>query len=161
MSKLTETAVFNQLHEHMMASGIYPLFYSAYRQYQHRNCITESSERYIQSKKNSQHVTLLVLLDLSAAFDTVNHEELLDRLHNDVSLCGNALNQFNFYFSQRSQRFSIHGTFSNHFDLHCSVPQGSCLRPLLFVVHASKLLNIIGKHLPNMQCFADDVQFYL
>ena len=44
-----------------------------------------------------KHVTLLVLLDLSAAFDTVSHDVLLDRLHNDVGLRGNALN-----WSQRS-----------------------------------------------------------
>ena len=109
---------------------------------------------------NSQPVTLLVLLDLSAAFDTVSHDVLLDRLHNDVGLRGNALNWFYSYLSQRSQRVSLHGTLSSYFDLDCGVRLGSCLGPLLFVVYASKLFTII-KNLSNVHCFADDTQLYL
>ena len=78
-------------------------------------------------KMSSQHVTLLVLLDLSAAFDTVSHDVLLDRLHNDVGLRGNSLNWFYSYLSQRSQRVSIHGTLSNYFDLDCGVPNALAL----------------------------------
>ena len=59
---------------------------------------------------NSQHITLLVLLDLSAAFDKVTHDVSLDHLHNDVGLLGNALNWFYSYLSQRSQQVSIDGT---------------------------------------------------
>ena len=104
MSKLTERAVFNQLHEHMMANGIYPLFQSAYRQYHSTETAFLRVMNDILLKMNSQHVTLLVLLDLSAAFDTVSHDVLLDRLHNDVGLRGNALNwaRFYSYLSQRS-----------------------------------------------------------
>lgn len=67
-------------------------------------------------KMNSQHITLLVLLDLNAAFHTVIHNVLLDRLYNDVGPRGNALNWFYSYLSQRSQRVSIHGTLSHYFD---------------------------------------------
>ena len=161
MSKLTERAVFNQLHEHMMANGIYSMFQSAYRQYHSTETALLRVMNDILLKMNSQHVTLLVLLDLSAAFDTVSHDVLLDRLHNDVGLRGNALNWFYSYLSQRSQRVSILGTLSNYFDLDCGVPQGSCLGPLLFVVYASKPFTIIKKHLPNLHCFADDTQLYL
>lgn len=111
MSKLTEIAVFNQLHEHMMANSIYPLFQSAYRKYHSTETALLRVMNDILLKMNSQHVTLLVLLDLSAAFDTMSHDVLLDRLHN-VGLRGNALKWFHSYLSQRSQRVSIHGTYS-------------------------------------------------
>ena len=155
VSKLTERVVFNQLHEHMMANGIYPLFHSAYRQYHSTETALLRVMNDILLKMNSQHVTLLVL------FDTVSHHVSLDRLHNDVGLRGNARNWFYSYLSQRSQRVSIHGTLSNYFDLDCGVPQSPCHGPLLFVVYASKLFTVIKKHLPNVHCFADETQLYL
>ena len=50
---------------------------------------------------------------------------------------------------------------SDSFDLRFGVPQGSCLGPLLFVVYASKVFEIVQVHLPNAYCFADDTQLYL
>ena len=145
VSKLTERAVFNQLHEHMMANGIYPLFQSLYKQYHSTETALLRVMNDILLKMNSQHVS---------------HDMLLDRLHNDVGLRWSALNWFYSYLSQRSQRVSIHGTLSNYFDLDCGVPQGSCLGPLLFVVYAPKLFTIIKKDLPNVHSFADDTQLY-
>ena len=112
-------------------------------------------------KMNSQHVTLLVMLDLSAAFDTVNHMFLLERLQHDIGISGVPLQWFKSYLSNRSQRIAVQGTLSRLFDLDCGVPQGSCLGPLLYVIYASKLFNIIERHLPDVHCYADDSQLYL
>ena len=106
---------------------------------------------------NSRQVTLLVLLDLSSAFDTVNYEVLLKRLHTDVGIRGKALDWFKSYLNGRSQRIAVQGTMSR---LDCGVPQGSCLEPLLFVIYASNLFKIVEKHLPTTHCFADDTQLY-
>ena len=93
---------------------------------------------------NSQRVTLLVLLDLSAAFDTVDHAILLKRLTTDFGIGGKALEWFSSYLSGSSQRVLFEG----------AVPQGSCLGMLLFVVYAPKLFEIVQDHLPNAHCFA-------
>ena len=56
---------------------------------------------------------------------------------------------------------AVQGTLSRLFDLDCGVPQCSCLGPLLYVIYASKLFNIIERHLPDAHCYADDSQLYL
>ena len=111
---------------------------------------------------NSFQVTLLVLLDLGAAFDTVNnYEELLKRLHPDVGIRGTALDWFKSYLNGRGECIAVQGTMSRQVDLDCGVLQGSCLGPLLFVIYASNLFKIVEKHLPTIHCFANDRQPYL
>ena len=109
----------------------------------------------------NQKVTLLVLLDLSAAFDTVDHRILLDRLQFDFGISGSALNWIESYLSNRTQRIYIDGVLSSNFNLKFGVPQGSCLGPLLFSLYASKLFKIVESHLPNPHCCADDTQLYI
>jgi len=108
-----------------------------------------------------QHVTLLVLFDLSAAFDTVDHSILLQRLQTKLGISGTVLNWFCSYLSGRSQRVSIDGSISNKHYLDCGVPQGSCLGPVLFTIYTSKLFDIIAKHLARAHSFADDTQLYV
>ena len=109
---------------------------------------------------DAQKVTLLVLLDLSAAFDTVRHDILLDRLRSRLGVTDQALNCLTSYFSHRTQRVAVNRGLSDTFPLAQGVPQVSCLGPLLFTVYTSELFNMAGRHLPNVPSYADDTQLY-
>ena len=145
----------------MVSNAIFPVLQSSYRQFHSTETTLIKVMNDILLKMNSQHVTLLILLDLSAAFDTVDHQLLLERLSDEVGIRGTALNWFRSYLSDRSQGVSVHGILSRPFDLNCGVPQGSCLGPLLFIIYVSKLYKIVEHYLPDAHCFADDTQLYL
>jgi hypothetical protein len=148
ISKLAERAVFEQTHIHMVDNDLYPSAQSSYQ----RNPSTETALLKVKNdllmNMNQQHVSLLVLLDMSAAFDTVDHRILLERLSSKFGFTGGASSWFRSYLSQRSQCIAIRGTVSEEFDVPHGVPQGSCLGPLLFTIYASKLFDVIEKHLP-------------
>ena len=108
-----------------------------------------------------QNVVLLVLLDLSAAFDTVDHTIVLSSLQSTLGITGKPLGSFTSYFSNRSHRICISGVLSDYFQLHCGVPQGSVLGPLLYITYGSKLFDTTESHLPDAHYFADDTQLYL
>ena len=161
VSKLTESAVYNQTHSHICRNNLYPANQSSYR----KNYSTETALLRVKNdillNMNKQHVTLLVLLDLSAAFDTVDHNVLLTRLHSKFGISGTALEWFSSYLSGRSQRVMVQGNLSQSLILDFGVPQGSCLGPLLFTIYASKLFDVIKGHLPTVHCYADDTQLYV
>ena len=104
--------------------------------------------------------SLLVLLDLSAAFDTVDHQLLL----NDFYISGVrdvALDLLKSYISEREQRIVVGETQSEPTFLHCGVPQGSVLGPLLFTVYTSSLVNVLVAHEVDYHFYADDSQLYI
>ena len=147
ISKLTEKAVFEQTHRHMIANNIYPEFQSSYREHHSTETALLRVMNDIFLKMNSQHVTLLVLLDLSAAFDTVDHNNIMvERLAKDVDIQGMVLDWFRSYLSNRSQQVSIEGSLSKPFSLECAVPQGSCLGPVVCYLH---LFTVQGYRAPS------------
>ena len=106
---------------------------------------------------DEQHVTLLVLLELSAAFDTIHHDKLIGRLESDLRITDNALAWFKSYLSDWFQRVSVNGSLSDQFPLK----QGSCLGPLRFTIYTRKLFQIVERHLPQVHFYADDTQLYV
>ena len=87
---------------------------------------------------DNKEVTLLVLLDLTAAFDTIEHSILLNVLERDFGVSGTALKSFDSFLSDRKQCVLISGKASDDFNLNFEVPQGSCLGPVLFTLYVSK-----------------------
>ena len=110
---------------------------------------------------DNKEVTLLVLLDFSAAFDTTEHSILLNILQQDVGVVGTALNWFDSFLSGRKKRILVGDKTSDDFNLNCGVPQGSCMGPISFTLYVSRLFNIISQHLLSVHGCVDDTQIYL
>jgi hypothetical protein len=108
-----------------------------------------------------QKVTLLVLLDLSAAFDTVSLDILSEVFQCRFNIKGSVLNWFQTYLTDRGQRILINNTLSDVYKLKVGVPQGSCAGPVAFLGYLSSLYDVIDRHLPEVGGYADDNQLYL
>ena len=92
------------------------------------------------------NVMALLLLDMSAAFDTVDHSMLVQVLNSRFGICGAALNWFESYLGSRSYRVNVRGNLSGIVKLVCGVPQGSLLGPVLFLLYVEELQDLVEQY---------------
>lgn len=105
-------------------------------------------------------VTLLGLLDCSAAFDTIDHQILFDRLHHSFGFSGSVLGWMKSYLTNRTQAVHYNGGFSSTTAVTCGIPQGSVLGPLAYILYSAGVLQIIEKHGFKAHAYADDLQIF-
>jgi len=107
---------------------------------------------------DSSYVAALVLLDLSAAFDTVDHAILCRRLQVSYGLGGPVLEWFQSYLYGRSQHVRRGTRESFRTWLTCAVPQGSVLGQILFILYTADLIGLVERHGFCLHLYADDTQ---
>jgi len=108
----------------------------------------------LHTAKAASLSSVITLLDLSAAFDTVNHQILLRTLQ-ELGVSGSALSLLTSYLKDRTYRVT------DPCQLTTGVPQGSVLGPLLFSLYTNSLGSVISPHGFSYHCYADDTQFIL
>ena len=156
ISKTAEKVGIPEILSHCSKHAPLPNNQSSYREYHSTETALLKFQNDILLSMDKQEVTLLVLLDLSTAFDTVDHMVLVDFLENDFGINNLALSLIKLFLCGRKQRVTINQEESRDFSVSSGVLQGSCLGPLLFTTYASWLFHVVEKHLPSVQGCADD-----
>ena len=161
ISKLIEKVVANQFTNHLQQNNLLETFQSAYKPlHSTESALLWVSNDILRAIDHRQCISL-TLLDLSAAFDTIDHNVLFSILQNELGIHGTALRWFISYLSNRSQRVCIGEAQSTPSELPYGVPQGSVLGPILFCAYTTHLGQIIRSHNLNYHIYADDTQIYL
>ena len=161
LGKVIEKLVLRRLNHHMELNNLSEKHQSAYKTQHSTETALLKVHSDIAMYLDRSEAVLLVLLDLSAAFDTISHCKLIDTLRHNLGVDGAALEWFRSYLQGRTQCVSVGSSSSKPKILSQGVPQGSVLGPVLFSAYTSPLQAIIEHHRVQYHKYADDLQLYI
>ena len=160
ISKLIEKLVSIRLFKHMSLNNLHSKYQHGYKVFHGTETLLLKLVNDVLIGFDSNHATILLLIDLSAAFDTVDIDKLLDILESNIGITGTALQWFKSFLTGRTQRVKIKNSLSDTLSVLFGVPQGSVLGPILFNIYISSLSHVIKNAGFNTSGYADDNNAY-
>jgi hypothetical protein len=160
LSKLFERVVADQIWNHLQRFDLLPPTQSGFRPGYSTETATLRVISEILAAVDRGDFAALVLLDLSTAFNTVDHAVLLERLRRSFGFSGVALAWLSSYLSGRTECVQRGSCRSSTTTLVCGVPQGSVLGPVLFIMYTADLPSLVVRHGLQPHLYADDTQVY-
>ena len=158
LSKIIERIVAKQLLTFLLGKNLMPRNQSGYRSHHSTETALLQVCSDLFAASDAKTASILSLLDMSAAFDCVNHATLLHRLSISYGISGMAGLWFQSYINGRSQQISCKGILSDKEFIFSGVPQGSVLGPVLFLLYTADIFKIIQTFGFKGYAYADDIQ---
>ena len=161
LSKVLEKVVAMRIYLHLEENSLHDSHQSAYRKFHSTETALLKVQTDITEALDKGSMAVFIMLDLSAAFDTLDHTILLRRLQCFIGIEGNALKWFHSYISNRTQTVAVRHQSSKAIVIEYGVPQGSVLGPKLYCMYTRPVGKIVDKFGLNHHIYADDTQAYI
>ena len=155
-SKLIERVVSRRLNSHLDANGLQNDKNFAYKKHHNTETMMVGLIDEVLEGFENNKCTVIVFLDLSAAFDTIDHEKLLSIMSEELGITGTALQWFRSYLIGRTHQVRINGEYSESLEVLFGAPQGSVLGPEMFSIYVRNQPKVFEKCHFNSSAFADD-----
>ena len=156
--KVFEKEVFRQLYGYLTDNDLLSKHQSGFRpKHSTVSALIQMCDNWL-SNMDVGKINCVVFLDIRKAFDSINHEILLNKMNLNFGISGNALKWFDSYIKDREQQCIVNGQLSFSKKIICGVPPGSILGPLLFLLYINDMPDSLNNTTPSL--YADDSEIY-
>ena len=160
IGKCIEKMAIKQMEKHLAKNCLIEPLQSAYKQHHSTETALIKVSNDILLELDNRKCVYLVLLDLSAAFDTIDHQVFLSQMQTQYGMAGSVHDWMKSYLQDRQQRVHVNGAPSDKVELQYGFPQGSCVGPFGFKLYTKPLTEIARRHGISIHLYADDTQLY-